>query len=145
MIHKTILLVEDNSDDELLTIRALEKNNLANQIDVARDGAEALDYIYHRGVFADRDPSSPPQLILLDLQLPKVDGLDVLKAIRQDKHFQHIPVVMLTTSSEENDIVSSYQNGANSFIMKPVDFKEFVEIVSQLGIYWMAINKTPQN
>lgn len=142
---KNILLVEDNPDDEALTLRALKMHNLANTIDVVRDGAEALDYIYCRKAYANRICTDMPQLILLDIKLPKVDGLEVLKAIREDKNSHHIPVVMLTTSTEESDIVSSYDKGANSFIRKPVDFKEFVDVVSQLGIYWLAMNESPKN
>jgi len=145
MITKTILLVEDNPDDEALTLRALKKHNFSYTVDVVRDGAEALDYIFCRGDFADKDHSVLPQLILLDIKLPKVDGVEVLKAIREDEHCKYIPVVMLTTSSEENDVVRSYNNGANSYIQKPVDFKEFLEVVSELGVYWLAINTTPSN
>lgn len=145
MNEKIILLVEDNPDDEILTLRALNKHHLANHIDVVRDGAEALDYIFCRGKYADKDPDARPQLILLDIKLPKIDGLEVLKIIREDKRSRHIPVVMLTTSSGENDIVSSYDYGANSYIKKPVDFKEFVEAVSQAGMYWLAINCTPKD
>ena len=144
MITQSILLVEDNADDEALTLRALKKHNLENTVEVVRDGAEALDYIFYRGKYADRDRSVQPQLILLDIKLPKVDGLEVLKAIREDESCQHIPIVMLTTSTEESDIAASYKNGANSFIRKPVDFKEFVDIVSQMGVYCLAINKTPK-
>lgn len=140
---KKILLVEDNPDDELLTMRALEKYNLANEVDVVRDGAEALDYVFCRGAYEQRDPSDTPQLILLDLKLPKLDGIEVLKEIKKDENNRNIPVVMLTTSREEGDMLRSYENGANSYIQKPVDFKEFVEVVSQLGIYWLAINKVP--
>lgn len=145
MNSKTILLVEDNVDDEALTLRALNKNHLANTIDVVRDGAEALDYIFCRGAYADKDQTKRPQLILLDIKLPKIDGLEVLKIIREDERSRHIPVVMLTTSTEESDIATSYDNGANSFIRKPVDFKEFVEAVTQLGIYWLAINQIPKD
>ena len=145
MQKKTILLVEDNPDDELLTLRALKKYNLANEIDVVRDGAEALDYLFCRGNYAAKDPSLRPQLILLDIKLPKLDGLEVLKIIRSDENCRHIPVVMLTTSTEESDVVTSYENGANSFIRKPVDFSDFVEAVSQTGIYWLAINCIPKD
>lgn len=145
MLTKTILLVEDNPDDEALTLRALKKYHFSYTVDVVRDGAEALDYIFCRGTYADKDRSVLPQLILLDIKLPKVDGLEVLKTIREDKHCQHIPVVMLTTSNKEDDIVNSYDNGANSYIQKPVDFTEFLDVVSKLGVYWLAINKTPSN
>ena len=134
--------MEDNPDDEALTLRALKKHNFSHTVDVVRDGAEALDYVFCRGAFADKPPSSLPQLILLDIKLPKIDGLEVLKTIRNDEHGRHIPIVMLTTSSEENDIIRSYNNGANSYIQKPVDFKEFIDVVGQLGIYWLAINTT---
>ena len=145
MNSKIILLVEDNVDDEILTLRALNKNNLANKIDVVRDGAEALDYIFCRGEYSDRDSSDKPQLILLDINLPKIGGMDVLKAIREDDSSKHIPVVMLTTSTQENDMVKSYDYGANSYIGKPVDFNDFMEAVTQVGIYWLAINSTPKD
>jgi two-component system response regulator len=145
MHEKTILLVEDNSDDEVLTLRALNKHHLANKIDVVRDGAEALDYLFCRGDYVEKNTDDRPQLILLDINLPKIDGLEVLKIIREDERTRHIPVVMLTTSTGENDIVSSYDYGANSYIKKPVDFKEFVDAVSQVGIYWLAINCTPKD
>ena len=144
MVTKTILLVEDNPDDEALTLRALKKHNFAHTVDVVRDGAEALDYIFGKGDYADRDKSTMPQLILLDIKLPKVDGLEVLKEIRSNEKYHHIPIVMLTTSTEESDVVRSYKNGANSFIKKPVDFSEFLDVVNKLGIYWLAINTTPQ-
>ena len=145
MSNSTILLVEDNPDDEALTLRALKKHNLANTIDVVRDGAEAIDYIFCKGAYSGRDPSLRPELILLDINLPKLSGLEVLKIIREDPLSKHIPIVMLTTSTDENDLVSSYDNGANSFICKPVDFKEFIAAVSQVGIYWLAINQIPKN
>lgn len=145
MNSKVILLVEDNIDDEMLTLRALSKNKLANKIDVVRDGAEALDYIFCRGEYSQRDCSIKPQLILLDINLPKIDGMDVLKAIREDDRSKYIPVVMLTTSTQENDMVKSYECGANSYIGKPVDFNEFMEAVTQVGIYWLAINSTPKD
>lgn len=144
MNEKTILLVEDNADDEALTIRALKKNNLANKIDVVRDGAEAIDYLFCKNKYKDRDMHMSPQLILLDLNLPKMNGIDVLKHIRDNDLLKHIPVVMLTTSEQEDDITKSYDNGVNSFIRKPVDFKEFTDVVNQLGVYWMAINKSPK-
>lgn len=133
-----ILLVEDNPDDELLAMRALKKNNILNEVKVARDGAEALDYL--EGLAGDE---TLPELILLDLQLPKVSGLEVLKAIRENPRTQLLPVVILTSSDEEKDMVSSYQLGANSYIRKPVDFSQFVEAVQQLGIYWLVLNLTP--
>jgi len=143
MIEKTILLVEDNPDDEALTLRALKKHNFSHTVDVVHDGEEALDYIFSQGDFSDKDNSKLPQLILLDIKLPKLDGLEVLKIIRNNEHCRHIPVVMLTTSGEENDIVASYNNGANSYIQKPVDFTEFLNVVGELGVYWLAINTTP--
>ena len=133
-----ILLVEDNPDDELLAMRALKKNNILNEVKVARDGAEALEYL--ESLSADE---ALPELILLDLQLPKVSGLEVLKAIRENPRTQLLPVVILTSSDEEKDLVSSYQLGANSYIRKPVDFSQFVEAVQQLGIYWLVLNLTP--
>lgn len=145
MDSRHILLVEDNPDDEALTLRALKQHNFANVVDVVRDGSEALDYIFCKGDYQQRDPQKKPQLILLDIKLPKVDGLEVLKNIREDRYCRHIPVVMLTTSNEERDIVTSYDNGANSFIQKPVNFSEFVEAVSQLGVYWLAVNETPKD
>ncbi|MCU7797366.1 MAG: response regulator [Candidatus Thiodiazotropha sp. (ex Notomyrtea botanica)] len=135
-----ILLVEDNPDDELLAMRALKKNNILNEVRVARDGAEALDYL--EGL---TEEETLPELILLDLQLPKVSGLEVLKAIRDNPRTQLLPVVILTSSDEEKDLVSSYQLGANSYIRKPVDFSQFVEAVQQLGIYWLVLNLTPPN
>jgi len=144
MSQNKILLIEDNEDDELLTLRALKNHNFANAVDVVRDGAEALDYMFGRGAYADRDLLDTPQLILLDINLPKLNGLEVLKAIRKDINSKSIPIVMLTTSKEENDMVTSYNNGANSYIQKPVDFKDFVDVVSQLGIYWLAINSLPK-
>lgn len=144
MNEKKILLVEDNEDDELLTLRALKNHNFANEVDVVRDGAEALDYMFGRGAYVDRNLLDTPQLILLDINLPKLNGIEVLKELRKDVNSKSIPIVMLTTSKEENDMVRSYNNGANSYIQKPVDFKEFVDVVSQLGIYWLAINSLPK-
>ena len=142
MSQKIILLVEDNPDDELLMIRALSKNHIANEVIVARDGVEALDYLYGTGAYAERDPSVMPQLILLDLKLPKIDGLEVLKRLREDEQTKLIPVVVLTTSAEQQDVVRSYNLGANSYVQKPVDFDEFIEATRQLGLYWLVINKT---
>jgi two-component system response regulator len=142
MSKKIILLVEDNSDDELLMLRALTKNHIANEVIVARDGVEALDYLFGIGKFDGRDLESMPQLILLDLKLPKIDGLEVLKRVRQDEHTKHIPVVVLTTSAEQQDIIRSYDLGANSYVQKPVDFNEFMEATRQLGLYWLVINRT---
>jgi two-component system response regulator len=137
---KVILLVEDNPDDELLTLRALRKNNILNDVVVARDGVEALDYLFGEGSHAGRDTGNPPQLVLLDLKLPKLDGLEVLKRIRADPRTRFQPVVILTTSNEDQDIIASYELGANSFIRKPVDFEQFMEAVRQLGLYWLVLN-----
>lgn len=138
-----ILLVEDNPDDVLLARRALKKNNIANDLEVVNDGAEALDYLFCRGDYADRDPDEVPQVIFLDLKLPKVDGLSVLEAIRNNEKTKTIPVVVLTSSDEEQDLIESYSLGANSYVRKPVDFDEFLEAVRQLGLYWLTINRTP--
>ena len=138
-----VLLVEDNPNDEELTLYALRKNNIANQIQVVHDGAEALEYLFCTGAFADRQPNNLPKIILLDLKLPKVDGLEVLKKIRADANTRTIPVVVLTSSQEERDIVESYQLGVNSYIVKPVDFEQFNEAVRHMGLYWMLLNKTP--
>lgn len=141
---KILLLIEDNPDDEALTIRALKKHNIANEIVVARDGEEALDFIYTRGRFAERDPDNPPQVILLDLKLPKIEGLEVLRHIRNNPGTRRVPVVVLTSSNEEKDIISSYDLGANSYVRKPVDFEQFLEAARQLGLYWLVLNETPQ-
>jgi two-component system response regulator len=137
----TILLVEDNPDDVELTLRAFEKSRLANDIVVVRDGAEALDYLFGTGVHAERPPTSTPEMVLLDLKLPKVDGLEVLKRIRADERTRRLPVVVLTSSKEERDVLRSYDLGANSFVRKPVDFAEFVEAARQLGLYWLVLNE----
>jgi two-component system response regulator len=142
--ERKILLVEDNADDEALTIRALKRNNIVNAIDVVRDGAEALDYMFCRGAWSERDAHVLPQVVLLDLKLPKVGGLEVLKAIREDETLRFLPVVILTSSTEEQDIVRSYGLGANSYIRKPVDFDQFSEAVRTLGLYWLVLNETPQ-
>ncbi len=143
MSDKVILLVEDNPDDEALTLRALKKNNILNEVVVARDGEEALDYLFGTGKYEGRDVSVQPQVILLDLQLPKINGIEVLKRLRADKRTALQPVVILTTSSEEKDITSSYESGANSYIRKPVDFNQFIEAVKQLGLYWLVLNESP--
>lgn len=138
-----ILLVEDNSTDAELTMRALKKNNLANHVVWLKNGAEALDYLFRAGTYAERD-GSDPRLVLLDLKLPKVDGIEVLKKIKTDPRTKTLPVVMLTSSAEERDIVESYQLGVNSYLVKPVDFTKFIEVVSHAGLYWVVLNKTPQ-
>ena len=136
-----ILLVEDNPRDVEMTLRALRKHNLANNVHVVKDGAEALDFIFSRGAYAHRDPNHVPKVVLLDLKLPKVSGLEVLRAIKGDEQTRTIPVVVLTSSQEEKDMVESYRLGVNSYIVKPVDFDKFVEAVGQLGLYWLLINK----
>ncbi len=141
METKLILLVEDNADDELLMLRALKKNHILNRVIVARDGVEALDYLFSTGDFEGKDVEPLPQLILLDLKLPKLNGLEVLKRMRADQRTKYIPVVVLTSSTEEQDIISSYDLGANGFVQKPMDFNEFVEVANQLGVYWLGINR----
>jgi two-component system response regulator len=138
-----ILLVEDNPADELLTIRALRKNRIANEVAVARDGTEALDYLFSPGAGSSRGERALPEMILLDLKLPKVDGLEVLRRIRSDPRTRLIPVVVLTSSREENDLAKAYGAGANSYVRKPVDFARFVEGVRQLGLYWLLLNEPP--
>lgn len=140
---KNILLVEDNPADELLTLRALKLGNLSNEIVVVRDGAEALDFIFCTGKYAGRNRDDWPVLILLDLKLPKVDGLEVLRRIRIDERTKLLPVVILTSSTEEKDLVESYRLGANSYIRKAVDFVKFTEAVKQLGLYWLVLNEAP--
>jgi two-component system response regulator len=139
-----ILLVEDNPNDAELTLRALKKNHLTNEIHWVMDGAEALDYLYARGPYADRNRFDIPKLVILDLKLPKVDGLEVLRIIKSDESLRKIPVTVLTSSKEERDIVASYQLGANSFIVKPVDFTKFIEAVKELGMYWLLLNEPPK-
>ncbi len=143
MNTKTILLVEDNPDDEILTIRALKKSNILNEVMVVRDGVEALDYLFGTGPYAGKDSNPLPQLILLDLKLPKVNGLEVLERVRTHERTRLLPVVILTTSDQERDLVDSYRLGANSYIRKPVDFNQFVEAVKQLGLYWLVLNESP--
>lgn len=143
MREKTILLVEDNDDDARLTIRALQRNNILNRVVLAADGAEALDYLFGTGAHAGRDPAQLPQVVLLDLKLPKVNGLEVLERVRADERTRLLPVVVLTTSNEEADVVRSYRLGANSYIRKPVDFEQFAEAVRQLGMYWLVLNENP--
>jgi CheY-like chemotaxis protein len=143
MTEKPVLLVEDNPDDVELAMRAFRKNNLMNKIVVAHDGAEALDYLFATGDYAERDPNLLPQLMLLDLKLPKVDGLEVLRRIRADERTKLMPVVILTSSKEEQDLIQSYTLHANSYIRKPVDFDQFIEAVRQLGLYWLILNEPP--
>ncbi|MBI4913505.1 MAG: response regulator [Acidobacteria bacterium] len=138
-MEKYILLVEDNPDDEILAIRALRKNHIVNRVEVARDGAEALDFLFRRGTHAGR-PGNLPEVVLLDLKLPKLHGLEVLQRIRAEEATRLLPVVVLTTSSEDRDLVESYRLGANSYIRKPVDFDQFMEAVRQLGMYWLILN-----
>jgi two-component system response regulator len=142
-IGKTILLVEDNPDDAKLTLRAFKRNNMLNPIVVAHDGVEALDFLFARGAYAKRAGKPPPTLIILDLKLPKLDGLGVLKAVRADDRTSLIPVVILTSSKEEQDLIQGYSLGANSYVRKPVDFAEFQEAVRLLGIYWLMTNQPP--
>lgn len=144
MTEKTILLVEDNPDDEELMLRALKKSHILNKIDVAHDGVEALDYLFGTGKYAGSEMRDLPQLVLLDLKLPKVSGLEVLQKMRADPRTQIIPVVILTSSNEEEDILSSYRQGANSYVRKPVEFQKFSDAVQQLGLYWLLINQTPR-
>ena len=141
--ERLILLVEDNDDDAQLTLRALRQNHVATCVDVARDGAEALDYLFCRGAYADRDPKVLPQVVLLDLKLPKVSGLEVLEQIRREPRTSRLPVVILTSSNGEGDLAMSYDLGANSYIRKPVDFARFMEAVNSLGLYWLVLNEKP--
>ena len=143
MDTRPILVVEDNPDDEILMLRALKKNNIANPIVVARDGVEALDYLFGRGQYEGRNPSETPALVLLDLKLPKVDGFQVLKEMRADRRLKYIPVVILTSSNHDRDIIEGYDLGANSYVRKPVDFEEFVDATGKLGLYWLLVNKMP--
>ncbi|MCE1253098.1 MAG: response regulator [Anaerolineae bacterium] len=138
-----ILLVEDNPDDEALTLRALKKNNILNPVVVAHDGVEALDFLFGTGIHEGRDIKEKPMVILLDLKLPKVDGLEVLKRLRKDERTRLIPVVILTTSNEEQDIIKSYSLGVNSYVRKPVEFEEFIKAVGLLGMYWLLVNEVP--
>jgi two-component system response regulator len=143
MENKPILLVEDNPDDEALTLRAFRKHNISNAIVVVRDGAEALDWLFARGSHATRDSNVLPQVVLLDLKLPKLNGLEVLEAVRADARTRVLPVVLLTSSKEDRDILRGYELGANSYVQKPVDFVEFVEAIRQLGLYWLVLNQAP--
>lgn len=141
--NKTILLVEDNPDDEALTLRALKNNNILNEVNVVRDGAETLDYLFCQGAYAGRDAGLQPAVTLLDLKLPKIDGLEVLKRLRADARTKLLPVVILTSSKEEQDLIAGYNLGANSYIRKPVDFTQFMEAVRQVGLYWLVMNEPP--
>jgi CheY-like chemotaxis protein len=141
--NKVILLVEDNPDDEALTLRALKNNNIQNEVIVARDGVQALDYLFGTGAHAGRDISQQPTVTLLDLKLPKVDGLEVLRRVRSDERTSALPVVVLTSSKEEQDLITSYRLGCNSYVRKPVDFDEFLQAARQLGLYWLLLNETP--
>ena len=143
MRDKVILLVEDNPDDELLTLRALRKNNVLNKVVVARDGVEALDYLFGTGEYAARDTAVMPQLILLDLKLPKIDGLEVLRRLRADERTRLLPVVILTSSREQQDMLDGYGFGANSYVLKPVNFEQFVQAIEQLKLYWLILNEAP--
>lgn len=143
MEDKTILLVEDNPDDEILTLRALKRSNIGNRVVVVHDGVEALDFLFCTGAYADRDPHDVPQIVLLDLKLPKLDGLEVLRRIRADKRTAILPVVILTSSKEEQDLIQGYKHGVNSYVRKPVDFNQFSDTVNQLGLYWLIINEVP--
>ena len=143
MKTKAILLVEDNPDDEALTLRALKANNIHNEVVVARDGAQALEYLLGYGAYAGRDAREIPAVVLLDLKLPKIDGLEVLKRVRADERTRLLPIVILTSSKEEQDVISGYSQGANSYVRKPVDFDEFVQAARQLGLYWLLLNEKP--
>jgi CheY-like chemotaxis protein len=138
-----ILLVEDNPHDEELALHALHRHKLTNRIEVVRDGAEALDFVFCKGAYSNRDINDSPKIILLDLKLPKVDGLEVLKTIKEDERTKKIPVVVLTSSNQQNDIIESYRLGVNSYIVKPVDFEQFTDVVRQLGMYWLLLNEVP--
>ena len=141
MNRKTILLVEDNANDEYLTLRALKKYNVANDVVVAHDGVEALDYLFATGAHAGRDTRELPLVVLLDLKLPKVDGLEVLRRVRGDERTRLLPVVILTSSNEERDVINGYKLGTNSYVQKPVDFTAFMDAVGQLGLYWLMLNQ----
>ena len=142
-MEKTILLVEDNPDDEELTLRALRKSNIVNEVFVARDGQEAIDFLFATGKHAGREPRAMPAVVLLDLKLPKLNGIDVLHRMRSDPRTKLVPVVVLTSSSEDEDMMRSYESGANSYVRKPVEFPAFAAAVTQLGIYWMLLNQGP--
>ncbi|MCH8618989.1 response regulator [Undibacterium sp. TS12] len=139
----TILLIEDNPSDIGLTERAFKKSHITNELVIAQDGQEGLDYLFCQGAFADREEDNLPMLVLLDLKLPRVDGLEVLRQIRGDKRTHRVPVVILTSSREEQDVAAGYDLGVNSYIRKPVDFQQFAEVIKQLGLYWLVINESP--
>jgi two-component system, response regulator len=143
IMDKAILLVEDNPDDEALTLRALKKNNIKNEVVIAHDGAEALDYLFGTGNYTGRNTDVLPQVVLLDLKLPKVEGLEVLRRVRADKRTKLLPVVILTSSNEEQDRIDGYGLGANSYVRKPVDFSQFIDAARQLGLYWLILNEPP--
>ena len=143
MQSRTIVLVEDNPDDEALTLRALRKNSIANEVIVAHDGVEALDYLWGQGGYQGRDVRDTPAVVLLDLKLPRVDGLEVLRRIRADRRTELLPVVILTSSKEEQDLVNGYKLGANAYVRKPVDFTQFMDAVRQLGLFWLVLNEVP--
>ncbi len=143
MNNRVILLVEDNPDDIELTLLSLKQHNISNEVVVTRDGAEALDYLFTTGAYANRDKSTMPAVVLLDLKLPKIDGLEVLRRLRADERTKLLPVVILTSSREEQDILNGYKLGANSYVRKPVDFNQFSEAVKQLGLYWLLLNEPP--
>ncbi len=143
MIEQTILLVEDNATDEGLTLRSLKKSNILTKVVIARDGPDALDYVFAQGSYTGREATEEPQIVLLDLNLPKIGGLDVLKAIRADERTKLLPVVILTSSKEDRDLLAGYKLGANSYVVKPVDFTQFSDAVRQLGLFWLLINQKP--
>ena len=139
-----ILLAEDNSEDAEMTMRALRRHHLANQVRWVKDGAEALDYLFCRGQYVGRDPSRPPKLVLLDIKMPKIDGIEVLRQLKADPTTRSIPVVVMTSSNEERDVLESYRLGVNSYIVKPVQFNQFIETVAKIGLYWLLTNRVPQ-
>lgn len=143
MNSKIILLVEDNPDDEELTLLALKESNILNEVVVARDGVEALDYLFAAGRYENRDPRRSPQLVLLDLKLPKLDGLEVLRRLRADPRTELLPVVILTSSGEQEDVIASYRSGANGYVRKPVEFHRFADAIKHVGLYWLVLNETP--
>ncbi|MFH1381713.1 MAG: response regulator [Chloroflexota bacterium] len=142
-MEKTILLIEDNPDDVALTQRTLKRNNILNEVVIARDGAEALDYLFGTGAYSERDLNVMPSVVLLDLKLPKIDGLEVLQRLRADARTKLLPVVILTSSREEQDMINGYKSGCNSYVRKPVDFDQFSDAVRQLGLYWLILNEPP--